>query len=159
MSEEISLREITQDSLSAVIGLSVAPPQEAFVASNAISIAEAHFHPEAWFRAIYAHEEPVGFLMLHDEHLLEHPRQEGFYYLWRLMIDSRFQGRGYGRLAIEVLVRHVHSRPQAQRLVTSCLPAPGSPLPFYLKVGFSETGEVVDGEIELARSLVPVNSM
>jgi diamine N-acetyltransferase len=155
VSEQISLREITRNSLSEVIGLSVDPAHEAFVANNAISIAEAHFHPEAWFRTIYAREEPVGFLMLHDEHLLEHPRQEGLYFLWRLMIDSRFQGRGYGRLAIEALVPHVRSRPQARRLLTSCLQGPGSPLSIYLKAEFSETGEQMDGEIELARSLAP----
>ncbi len=136
-----------------VLALSVAPPQQAFVATNSKSIAEAHFHPEAWFRAIYANEEPVGFLMLHDEHLLERPREKGYYFLWRLMIDSRFQGRGYGRRAVEALVRHVRSRPHAERLLTSCLPGGGSPLPFYLSVGFARTGREIHGEIELERSL------
>ena len=91
--------------------------------------------------------------MLHDEHLLERPREKGFYFLWRLMIDSRFQGRGYGRRAVEALVRHVRSRPHAERLLTSCLPGEGSPLPFYLRVGFAATGAEVHGEIELERSV------
>lgn len=149
----VTLREVTQQTLPAILALSVAPAQEAYVANNARSIAQAHFHPEAWFRAIHADDEPVGFLMLHDEHLLEEPRERGFYLLWRLMVDTRFQGSGHGRHAVELLVEHVRSRPHAERLLTSCLPGADSALPFYLKTGFERTGREVDGEIELARPL------
>lgn len=88
----ITLREITKETLREVLMLKVAPEQERFVASNAVSIAQAHFHPEvAWFRAIYADETPVGFLMVEDD--LDKPEV----YLWRFMIDHRFQKLGYGR--------------------------------------------------------------
>ncbi len=91
--------------------------------------------------------------MLHDEHRLERPREQGYYFLWRLMIDSRFQGRGCDRRAVEALARHVRSRPHAERLLTSCLRGAGSPLPFYLSVGFAPTGREIHAEIELERSL------
>ena len=64
---EVTLREVTGDTVRAVCRLQVGPGQERFVASNAISIAEAYFEPKAWFRAIYAGEEPVGFVMLYDD--------------------------------------------------------------------------------------------
>lgn len=51
---DVSLREVTAENLAAVLALDAAEGQRAFVASNAKSIAEAHFHPEAWFRTIYA---------------------------------------------------------------------------------------------------------
>ena len=153
MTGPVTLREVTAETLRPILALAVAPEQASFVATNAQSIAEAYFHPEAWFRAVYAGDEPVGFLMLHDEHLLPEPRERGFYFLWRLMLDARFQGRGYGRAALNALVQHVRTRPHAERLVTSCLPGPGSPLPFYLKSGFVETGRELDGEIELVRAL------
>ena len=79
----VSLREVTKDTVRAVLGLKVAPRQEHFVASNAFSIAEAHFSDIAWFRAIYAGETPVGFMMLADD------AAKPEYYLWRLMIDAR----------------------------------------------------------------------
>ena len=47
----VELREITKDSLAAVLDLAVEPEQEQYVATNARSIAEAHFEPHAWFRA------------------------------------------------------------------------------------------------------------
>jgi diamine N-acetyltransferase len=45
----VQLREITPESLHAVLDLAVAPGQRQFVATNARSIAEAHFEPRAWF--------------------------------------------------------------------------------------------------------------
>jgi lactoylglutathione lyase len=149
----VSLREVDAGNLHAVLRLAVSEAQRAFVAPNAWSLAEAHFHPEAWFRAIYADETPVGFLMLHDEELLPTPRQRGFYLLWRLMVDARHQGLGYGRRALGLLVDHVRTRPRAQTLLASCLPGPGSPEPFYRRLGFRPTGREVHGEIELALPL------
>ena len=63
----VCLREITQETVNSILNLRVTKEQEQFVASNAVSIAEAHFSEDAWFRAIYADETPVGFLMLSDQ--------------------------------------------------------------------------------------------
>jgi len=150
---EVSLREVTSENLDAVLALSVAPEQQTYVASNAKSIAQAHFHPEAWFRAIYAGDKPSGFLMLHDENLRPEPRRDDYYFLWRLMVDQAFQGRGIGRRALELLAVHVRARPRARVLLTSCLPGPATPEPFYSACGFRRTGRVEDGEIELVREL------
>ncbi len=149
----VSLREVTAENLRAVLALRVADAQTAFVASNATSIAEAHFHPEAWFRAIYADETPVGFLMLHDENLRPQPRRLDFYFLWRLMVDARYQRMGFGRRALELLVAHVCSQPHAHRIFTSFHAGEGSPETFYLKVGFRPTGRTVNGELELVLEL------
>jgi diamine N-acetyltransferase len=59
------------------------------VAANSVSIAEAYFEPCAWFRAIYADETPIGFVMLHAE-----PENEE-YFLWRFMLDAAYQRQGY----------------------------------------------------------------
>ena len=125
------------------------------MASNAKSIAQAHFHPEAWFRAIYEAERPAGFLMLHDEHLRDEPRERGYYFLWRLMVDEDLQGRGIGRDAVALLLEHVRTRPFAEQLLTSCHPGPGSPEGFYRRLGFVPTGRVEDDEVELALRLAP----
>jgi diamine N-acetyltransferase len=146
--EEVTLREVTKETLREVLKLGVAPEQERLVAPNAISIAEAHFSPDvAWFRAIYAGETPVGFVMLEDD--ASKPR----YYLWRFMIDRRYQGRGIGRRAIELLIEHVRTRPGAKELLTSCVPGEGSPGPFYEKLGFVYTGEDDEGELVMRREL------
>ena len=66
----VTLREITADTVRAVTKLSVAESQKGFVAPNAVSLAQALFAPEAWYRAIYFGEELAGFVMLEDESLL-----------------------------------------------------------------------------------------
>lgn len=145
----VTLREVTKETLRAVLNLKVAENQQHFVAPNARSIAEAYFSREnAWFRAIYADETPVGFLMLYDE------PNEPVYFLWRYMIDARYQGHGFGQRGIELLVAHVKTRPGATELGVSCVPGDGSPCPFYEKLGFQATGKVNHGEVEMRLPLI-----
>ena len=120
--------------------LNVADAQKNFVAPNANSIAEASFSNEAWFRAIYAGEEPVGFVMLHAD------EKKPEYFLWRLMIASEHQGKSYGYQAMELVIDHVKSLPGAVELLTSYVPGEGNPSHFYSKLGFEETGQWEDGE-------------
>ena len=147
-SPEVSLREVTKETLRDVTGLRVSTDQERFVATNAESIAEAHFSPDvAWFRGVYAGDTPVGFVMLEDN------AAEGRYYLWRFMIDARYQGMGIGRRALELLFEHVRTRPGASVLYTSCVPGEGGPGPFYEKMGFVYTGEEDGGELVMRLEL------
>ena len=136
----MSLREISRETLRAVLALRVTPEQERFVASNAVSIAQAHFEPNAWFRAIYAGEEPVGFLLVDED------REMPEYFLCRLMIDARYQRKGYGRRALELLVERVRGLPGATELLVSCVPGDDGPAGFYGKFGFVDTGEIHEGE-------------
>lgn len=135
----ITLHEITRDTVRGICRLEVAPAQRAFVAPNAVSISEAHFAPEAWFRAIYAEDEPVGFVMLSLK-----PEVPEFY-LWRFMIAAPFQGRGYGAAALALAIDHVRAL-GAKELLTSTVPGEGTPRPFYEGLGFVATGVVEDGE-------------
>jgi diamine N-acetyltransferase len=145
---EISLREITKETLRDITRLKVSPDQERLVATNAESIAEAYFSRDiAWFRAIYAVDTPVGFVMLEDDAAAER------YYLWRFMIDARYQKRGIGQKALELVFDYVRTRPGGKVLPTSCVPGEGSPGPFYEKMGFVYTGEEDEGELVMRREL------
>ena len=137
----VSLREITRENLSDILNRSVANSQKGLVASNAKSIAEAHYADDAWFRAIYADETPVGFLMLSDV------PKKAEYYLWRMMVDASHQGKGYGRRAVELLAQHVRTRPGARELFTSHVKKEGNSGKFYQKLGFAYTGQEHDGEL------------
>lgn len=145
----VSLREITGETVRAICKLSDTLPEEQtkMVAPNAVSIAEAHFAEHAWFRAIYADETPVGFVMLWDD------SENGEYYLWRLMIAAEHQRKGYGCQAIEQLVDYVKTCPGAKELKASYVPMDGGPEGFYHKLGFEETGEVSHGERVIRLSL------
>ena len=145
----VSLREITASTVRAITDLSVAPAQRGFVASNAVSLAEALFNAEAWYRAIYLADEPVGFVMLYDETMRSPPPEFPQVALWRFMIDARFQRRGVGKSALEQVVGHVRANRAVSLLTVSYVPGPGCAEPFYLACGFRHTGQFDGNEIVL----------
>lgn len=147
----VELREVTRDTVSAVCKLD-AGDEGRQVAPNAVSIAQAHFQGEAWFRAVYDDDRLVGFVMLYDPTLVEKAEDTDFF-LWRLMIDKSQQGKGYGRAAVEALVEHVRSRPGARRLLVSHVKSADQLSRFYQSLGFSYTGVEDDGELVMERTL------
>jgi diamine N-acetyltransferase len=147
-SEAVRLREITDDNRPLVEDLRVAPGQEGFVDGVRQSLVEAAAtaHARPWYRAVYFGETPVGFVMLGDDVPAGNPHIPWRYYLWRMLIDARYQGRGYGRAALDQVVAYVKTRPDAEVLVTSVVMGEGSPLGFYERYGFELTGEMFDHE-------------
>ena len=152
---DISLKEVTASTVRDVTNLCVAREQETYVASNAVSIAQAYFHrEEAWFRAVHAGEVLVGFVMLRDSTSMTPAPQPANLALWRLMIDHRFQGKGYGRKALELVVAHARTRPGIDALHTSYVEGPHGPRDFYLSFGFRHAGQTKpSGEICLILDL------
>lgn len=148
----VTLREITAQTVRGVLWLSVGPGQERFVAPNAVSLAQALFSPEAWYRAAYRGDELVGFVMLSDEKGKQPPKEEPGIGLWRLMVDQRYQGQGIGREIVKLVADHARSRGY-DKLFTSYVPGPDGPERFYLGLGFVPTGEVDHGEVVAALAL------
>jgi diamine N-acetyltransferase len=142
MAAETTLREITKETVRLITALDVGPKQQGLVAPNAVSIAEAHFEPKAWFRAIYAGEEPAGFAMVWRD------PDEQVFYIWRFMVDARFQGKGVGRRALELLLDEARAD-GAREVTLSVVPGPHSALAFYERSGFEQTGEMHGGEAEM----------
>ncbi len=144
----MALREVTPANRALVETLRVSAGQEAFVDGVGRSLEEAAANPaaEPWFRAIYAGDVPVGFVMLADGVAPGNDHIPWRYYLWRMLIDGRYQGRGYGKAALDLVCDYLQTRPGADALVTSVVPGVGSPLGFYLRYGFEATGEWFDHE-------------
>jgi len=153
----VSLREITDDNRALAEALVVTEEQSAYVASVVDSLEEAAQLPDAmpWYRAIYADEQPVGFVMISDGITVENPDFVGPYFLWRLLIDHRYQGRGYGTAAVDLIVEHVRAKPDGRVLLVSHVVGPASPGPFYERYGFRRTGELHQGEPILELDLYP----
>lgn len=154
----VTLREITQDSVRAFCRLQVTTAQAALVAPNAVSIAQAHFHPEAWFRGIYADDKPVGFAMLEDwtqiaDEKSHHYEGAPTVALWRFMIDAGDQHCGYGTAALRLLIAHAATRPGVENMLLSFVPAAANPEAFYQRFGFTRTGDIEAGEVVMKRPL------
>ena len=151
----VSLREIGDDNRDDVLALHVTPIQERFVSTVAESLTEAEETPEGkpWYRAIYADDLPVGFVMLSWDVTPDPPRIIGPWFLWRLLIDIQYQGRGYGREAVR-LISDILRDNGAAELLTSYGVGEGGPEAFYQRLGFRPTGELAEmGEVIVALDL------
>nr|QLK01734.1 GNAT family N-acetyltransferase [Micromonospora carbonacea] len=139
----MTLLEITDENRAAVVALRVAPGQEPFVGSVRDALADAAQYPHAkpWYRAIYAGDEPVGFVMLSWNVSPQPPDIIGPWFLWKLIIDHRYQGRGYGTETVRQVTALVRAE-GATQLLTSYVPEDGGPAGFYRRLGFVPTGEL-----------------
>lgn len=147
IADQVSLREITADTVRAVTKLAVTEYQNRFVAPNAVSLAQALFAPEAWYRAIYLGDELVGFVMLEDESLRVPMPAKPKIGVWRLMVDAKHQRKGVGRAAMQLVIEHVRAKGLFDRLAISYVPGEGGPEQLYLSLGFRPTGEMDGDEV------------
>jgi len=145
----VTLRHITDDNRADVLALRVRPDQERFVGSvrGALQDAAEYPHARPWYRAIYAGEDPVGFVMVSWNVPPEPPDIIGPWFLWKLIVDERYQRRGYGAEAVRRVAELIRAA-GATDLLTSYVPEEGGPAGFYERLGFLPTGETDrDGEV------------
>lgn len=140
MNNNVSLQPITRDNFRDCVRLKVAAEQEHFVASNAISIAQTYAWKQCVPLAIYDGDTIVGFAMYARN------EDEPGYSIWRLMVDQRFQGRGFGRAAMRLLIDRLRAEPDCTNIAISYEPHNDVARKLYASLGFVETGEVDDGE-------------
>ncbi len=147
----VRLEKINGKNVWDALRLSVKEDQREFVASNDVSIIEAYTaitaNGYAFPFGIYDDEQIVGFLMIgfdKDDYWDDAPDiANGNYNLWRLMIDQKYQHRGYGKRAIELALEFVRTFPcgKADYCWLSYEPENVVAKELYASFGFSETGE------------------
>ena len=140
----ITLRPVTADNFDEVACLPLLAHQRAYLASNAYSMAEASFFPHLVTRAVYAGERPVGFMMYAKPAPGE---ASGEFGIWRFMISSDHQGKGYGRQALALLLTEMRACAGLRRISISYLPQNEPARRFYASFGFHETTIDDDGEM------------
>lgn len=136
----ITLREITRENWLQCARLKVAPEQERFVASNGVSMAQSKYEPEYVPLAVYDGEEMVGFVMYGVE------QTENKYWIMRMMVDHRQQGKGYGRAAMQLLLDRIRAIPGCDEVTISYEPDNAVARRLYASLGFRETGEIIEEE-------------
>lgn len=152
---DVALTEITSGNVRRVLELDRAYTQRRFVSSIAQSYGDALVTVEddgrpivAWYRAIAADGEPVGFMMV-----AEPSGEQPHPYLWRFLVDWRYQGLGIGRRALVELANRQLASGRTHLLLGCVAGVPGSPEPFYRSFGFEPTGRIVHGETEMIVAL------
>lgn len=155
----IHLEKVTYKNIWEIVDLKVFRSQKNFVADNLLSLAQAYSVQDSETAAfpfgIYNGKKPVGFLMIgYNEAAaycdMEAPKiLEHNYSIWRLMIDKRYQNRGYGREAIQLALDFIRTFPcgKAEYCSLSYEPENEVAAKLYHSMGFVENGEMDGDEI------------
>ncbi|MEC0256592.1 GNAT family N-acetyltransferase [Paenibacillus lautus] len=150
----ITLRKITLDNRRSIFNLEVSEDQRRFVASNLSSVASCYVlatnegHPFPF--AIYADEQPVGFVMItyritgYDLPTIA----DDSYCILRLMIDKQYQNRGYGREAMKKILEFIRTFPAgpAQFCWIPYKAENAAAKKLYESYGFRDNGEIIENE-------------
>ena len=138
----ITLRAIDKDNWEDCIELKPRQEQEDFIASNLYSIAEVQFLPGFVAKAIYYDEMLIGFSMYGLD------LDDSNYWIYRFMIDERFQGRGYGVQAMKLVIDDIRNREdRTDVILLGYDPENTQAQKLYAKLGFVEQGIAPWGEM------------
>ena len=117
---QIHLEKVTEDNVEDIVKLRIAKDQKEYIASNDWSLIDAYLalaeRKPVFPFGIYNGKTLVGFIMIsyqnnwegyeHDSWInsdeYQFYKNKPYYYIWRFMIDKRFQRRGYGRAVLNV---------------------------------------------------------
>ncbi len=150
-----SVRPVDAGNVDAVLKLQVAAGQRRFVSSVERSLAQVAYEPAgralAMFSGEGADEEAVGMMLFYDMRMDKKTPAEQLY-VWRLLVDERFQGLGHGRRAMQWVVEEAR-RLGVASVGLSHVELDGHAGGFYEKLGFRYTGEVEDGELKMILAL------
>ena len=131
----ITLQVINKTNWKECIQLKPKQEQEHFIASNLYSIAEVQFLDGFVTRGIYDDQQLIGFTMFGLD------SDDGNYWIYRFMIDGRYQGRGHGTTALQHVIDHIRlQEDRTDVLMIGYEPHNEQARRLYTKLGFVELG-------------------
>jgi diamine N-acetyltransferase len=143
----LHLKPITKDNWLKAISLHVREDQKKFVAPNAVSLAQLNFLENFHAKGIYHDEEMIGFTLFgidEDDHE---------YWIYRMMIDQKHQGKGYGKEAVQLVVDDIRKMKEDrhQTITLSYEPTNEHGKSVYEKMGFQEIDGLIIGDEQVSR--------
>jgi len=144
---KIELKRIDENNFIQAFNLKLGAEQEHFVSSPIRSLAQAYvYYNQCIPFGIFNDGTMVGYMMVIYDYDLEE------YNIWHMMIDIAYQHQGFGELALKKCLEYIASKPfgQSNKVVLTCNKDNAIARHLYYKLGFKETGNEDDDEIELA---------
>lgn len=139
----INFKEVDSDNWEECVSLELEDKQEDFLESNSYSLLQAQFEEELYPYCIYDEDEMIGFLMYGEEEP-ELNRIE----MCRLMIDKKYQNKGYGRKVVNRLLDFIEDNYGHIKFYARVNPENDIAKNLYEDLGFKDTGEILwDEEI------------
>jgi len=148
--KNITLTRIDESNFMDAFQLELAAGQDGFVSHPIRSLAQAYvYYHQCTPFGIYTGDVMVGYVMvIYDP-------DTGEYNLWHLMIDRRHQRQGYGKQAVQACLDYIRQKPfgPGATAVLTCHERNTAAIALYKSLGFQETGNRDEEEIEMKLTL------
>ncbi|CUB42193.1 Spermine/spermidine acetyltransferase [Bacillus cereus] len=133
--KKLYLKPIDKSNWEEATRLTVKKEQQTLIVSNLYSIAEVQFLDNIYAKGIYLDEEMIGFTMFGID------PDDNNYWIYRLMIDKEFQGKGIGKQAIYLIIDEIKRNNNANIsfIMIGYNPENLTAKYVYKKAGFIET--------------------
>ena len=124
---DITLRPIDESNFIDCFNLQLGDGQDKFVSHPIRSLAQAYVYRDQC--------QPFG----------------EAYNIWHMMIDKAYQGRGYGKAAMQRVLSYIASKPfgNSNHVSLTCAPDNKAASGLYKRLGFNESGRSDEDEVEL----------
>jgi diamine N-acetyltransferase len=143
MAGKVQLKPVDRDNWRAMARLSLRPEQEHFVSAPAWSLAGCYVRK---YGDNYEYSPMVicdGDIIVGYVTLVCDPASSDDYWVDDIVIDAIYQGRGFGRAAMELVLAMIPQRyPQCRGIKLTCFRDNLSAAALYLSLGFKLNGEV-----------------
>ncbi len=128
--------------------LEISKEQRNYIEPNAVSIAQSKFETTLKPYAIYFEDKVVGFLMFNAA-----KEELDGYWIYRIMIDKHFQGKGIGKAATKLMMLEIAKLPEADKVVVGYHPENKDAHHLYASLGFIDNGNRFGKEMAVIKNL------
>ncbi|GAA0124789.1 GNAT family N-acetyltransferase [Clostridium sp. CTA-19] len=139
MKKELTLKKVEESNFIECFNLKLGKGQDKFVSHPIHSLAQAYVY----------YNQCTPFAIYKDDIMVIYDYDEEIYNIWHMMIDEKYQGKGYGTVAMELCIDYIKSKPfgQSNDIILTCNIDNSHAIYIYEKLGFKDTGERDEDEI------------
>lgn len=146
--ENVEIVELNAENWYDCCELEVSTEQKEYMEPNAISIAQSKFEPTLKPYAIYFKEIVVGFLMYNSVQ-----EELDGYWVYRIMVDKEFQGKGIGKAATKLMISEMAKLPNSKKIVVGYHPQNLGAHTLYSSLGFIDNGDRFGKEMAVIKNI------
>lgn len=144
----LKIEKVNKENFLAVTKLKLNDNQNDYIESNSYSIAESKYYTFWNTVALYDESLLVGFAMYGEI------EEEDRIWLDRYMIDKSFQGKGYGKAFLNVLIQKLKEEYRCSEIYLSLYKNNEAAVNLYKSFGFEFNGELdTNGELVMVKKL------
>lgn len=146
--ENVKIVELNAENWYDCCELEVSTEQKEYMEPNAVSIAQSKFETSLKPYAIYVADEIVGFLMYNSVQ-----EELDGYWIYRIMVDKKFQGKGIGKAATKLMILEMAKLPNAKKIIVGYHPENLGAHNLYSSLGFIDNGDRFGKEMAVIKNV------